>query len=137
MKRDELQPAEFVAVQRLLARYAHLLDEGGTESVAELFTPDARLDQEPGGLVFAGRTAIAAFLAERERNRDPNLPRRHHHVSTIDAWLGDGGVVRATSYFHITGPGGEVSGVYEDELDLVGDGWLIARRSVRVESSDA
>jgi uncharacterized protein (TIGR02246 family) len=128
-----LEPSAFVAVQRLLARYATQLDEGDAEAVAELFTPGGRMEQTPGDLMLSGRTEIRVFLAERERSRDPSLPRRRHHVSTIDARVDDDGIVYATSYFHVVGPGDQVAGVYEDEISADGDRWLFARRIVRVE----
>jgi uncharacterized protein (TIGR02246 family) len=125
-----------VAVQRVLARAAHAIDEGDAERLAGLFTAEGVL-AGAGGRVLSGPDEIRDFFVERERLRDPSATRRRHHVSTTDAHLEADGSVHATSYFHVVGPGGQVAGVYHDQFERDGDEWLFRRRDIAVEVREA
>ena len=126
------ETSAIVGVQRLLARTAHAIDEGDAETLAGFFIPDGVL-AGAGGQVLSGREEIQNFFAERERLRDKTATRGRHHVSTTDARLEADGTVRATSYFHVVGPGGQVAGVYQDQFERNGDDWLFRRRDITVE----
>jgi uncharacterized protein (TIGR02246 family) len=116
-----------VAVSRILARCAHTADSGDGEGYAALFTEDGLIEGLPNG-PFRGREEIARYYTGRKLDDPP----RRHHVSTIDTWFDEAGVLRSRSYFSIVGSN-LVAGVYEHEFARAGDDWLIKHKVTRIE----
>ena len=63
----------------------------------------------------------------------PALPGMTDELLVDRLGVDGAGVLRATSYFHVVGPGNPVAGVYEDEFETDGNEWLIRRKTIRVE----
>jgi hypothetical protein len=122
--------AAVVAAQRAIALAAHAADARDGQTVSRLFTPDC---------VFEGSTGIRNGRDEVRRHfeelplADPPL---RHHISSIYARFDDEGILRATSYFLAVSKDRRVAGVYDDEFQAVGVGWLIKHRAVRIELRD-
>jgi hypothetical protein len=121
-----------VETRRLIARYVQRVDAKDSDGIAELFTADARIEGLSVG-TLDGREAIRAFFAGR--GGTPGGPERHHATS-IDARLGEDGVVRAGSYLHILGFPNVMAGTYFDELRRGTDGELrFSRKVITLEVS--
>jgi uncharacterized protein (TIGR02246 family) len=124
MKRQEAM-IEAVA---LLGRYAQAVDAGDADAIARLFAEDARVEGFVSRPVMEGRDEIRAFFA----GRTPGPER--HHVTSVDAELGDDGILRARSYLLVTGLDAPMIAVYSDELAERDGGWVFRNRVVRVET---
>jgi hypothetical protein len=141
-----LSPADRLALDDLVHRYALLVDQRAFTAVGELFTPDAELvlPDPPASLLptveVLGRDAVVAALGRltgfattfhavvgRIADTDPDRPDRAtgrvaceaHHVSVVE----DGQARDLTWYLH-----------YDDAYAQVDGRWLIARRALTVEA---
>ncbi len=128
-------------IRHTIASYNHAGDRGRAEMLAQQFTPDGVLVESDAG-EFHGRAAIEAFIAGVTSSHlpaatGPSRPTmiRHHVSSLLISDLTPTGA-NAASYFAVIGHDGtDHWGTYRDVLVPVGDRWLIARRSVRVEGA--
>ncbi len=124
---------------RLATTYCHLVDHGQAALAADLFSDDGVW--RFGGIVWNGRSAIAAGLKARQ----DNTGRMSRHVCTnllvdvIGATKATG-VVYLTLYRH-DGPAGRAEspmdlptfvGEYRDEFVLTDQGWRISHRELHV-----
>jgi hypothetical protein len=125
---------------RLMARYAHLVDLGNQEEVADLFTEHGVWESAERRLV--GRDAIRGWFAEREQRLGTTT---QHDCSNALVTVKDArhaeGIVYFTAYRHDathkrTAPApldGPVSvGLYRDVFVLTDDGWRFAHRRAEV-----
>jgi uncharacterized protein (TIGR02246 family) len=118
------------AIQAVLARYCHAIDDGDLAALGACFTADAEL--HAFGRDRTGREAIIALL-------DKVIPadRRGKHL-TANTVIGDIVVdpdgtrtAHARSDFAFLGPDGSATtGRYEDDLAAVGGDWRIATRRI-------
>ncbi|MFF2213288.1 nuclear transport factor 2 family protein [Streptomyces antibioticus] len=124
-----LTPADFEELRQLLARFAHVFDNGDTAALEEVFTDDGVIVLAGPGREFHGLEAIREFnTALGDRSPD------HHTLDTVfdidpeDPY----GTVRARSRYLAVLPDGSVhNGDYVDVLVRTPKGWRIAhRRSV-------
>ena len=127
-----LEPGEQQAIERLIHRYAWLIDHGEAERVADLFTED-------GGLFGigpdkVGRPAVADWARQRAAMTERRS--RHVHSNLLVAPVADGrasGTMIVTVYRHDgAGPASAVPllvGDYADRYRKGPDGaWLIEER---------
>ena len=127
-------------VQTTINEYAHLVDDGEYEALANLFMADGVLhidrfdDDRP--VVLSGREQIVRYLSASgaARASDPTRgPYRRHHVSSVLVTPSDGSRASARSYFlAVLQYGPDHWGEYEDSLQLDAGRWRFARRHVRV-----
>jgi hypothetical protein len=128
------------ACERLIVDYAHRLDLGQVERVAELFTDDAVWEM-PGLIRFQGRAELTAGIPARLHS--PGRTTRHLCTNVaIDVATSDDaiGLCYFTNYRHdsVTGlfeqpaPIGEPRyvGQYDDRFVRTPRGWLFAHRRV-------
>jgi 3-phenylpropionate/cinnamic acid dioxygenase small subunit len=117
------------AIQRLMARYCHLVDDGAFEEIPALWTDDAELLLR--GETATGPAAIVARIADRQT---PEL--RGLHVSANVIIDVDGDTARAVSDFVFMrregGPDPLVKfiGRYLDRFVRMPDGWRFRRREI-------
>jgi 3-phenylpropionate/cinnamic acid dioxygenase small subunit len=124
-------------IRELLASYAHGVDGGRFDDVAELFTPDGVLEVGAGRRV-SGRGSIRAFLGGvgAPRGRGRPLAYIRHHVSNVVIELAGRDAARARSYFFVvTDRGPDHWGRYRDELVIEGARWRFARRVARTDGT--
>lgn len=77
-----LNPADALAVQSLVTAYFQRTDRPGTGEVADLFTSDGVLIL--GNLEIVGRTAIATFFADRNRDQADAKRLTRHLTGGVD-----------------------------------------------------
>jgi len=126
------------AVRRLIARYAHSLDEGKFGEIADLLQ-NAEFDIV--GTVVAGREEIEAFLIAGIQRHADGTPRTWHTVTNtlinIDA---SGEQASSSSYYTVFQQLGGfplqpiVTGKYLDRFARVDGEWRFVRRAVTAHS---
>jgi uncharacterized protein (TIGR02246 family) len=124
-------------IRGLLAAYAHGVDRGRFDDVAELFTPDGTLEVG-NGRHPSGRAAIREFLAgvDSPGSEGPALAYIRHHVSNVAIDLHGPDTARAESYFFVvTDRGPDHWGRYRDDLVSDGERWRFARRVARTDGA--
>jgi hypothetical protein len=123
---------DVVAIQQLYATYNHLIDGGQGAPWADLFVEDGTLDT---GLGFAvdGTTAARAEFGD---NVPVIMPGSRHVVSNLRI-DGDGDAATGAAYLQLwvtdddgTGLKLLVSGIYQDRLRKVEDGWRFVTRTL-------
>jgi len=133
---DQLQRvADELEVRNLVARLAHLADEGTLEDYIALFTDDGIWD---GGAVFGTRKGKADILAGAKERRatgqsGPGAHNRHVLTTTAVRVEGDRASARSNFLFYVEcdkTPIARVVGVYQDELRKTPSGWKLARRTI-------
>jgi ketosteroid isomerase-like protein len=115
-------------VRGTIAAHAQAQDDGRTEDIVALYTPDGVLDV-PGVGTYEGTDAIRAAWDEWK----PNLPQRHMVTNTvITDWTDD--EARATSdvvYIQLGDSGWSIQIVarYHDTFRDTDGTWLLSRRA--------
>ena len=133
-------------IRELLAVYAHGVDRGRFDEVADLFGSDGVLDVGEAQRV-CGRDAIETFLhgvdaPDPDRARDPDrahgarLAYIRHHVSNVVIELQGRDAARVESYFLVvTEHGPDHWGRYRDDVAYDGERWRFARRVARTDGA--
>jgi hypothetical protein len=124
-------------IRGLLAAYAHGVDRGRFDEVAELFTTDGMLEVG-NGRHASGRNSIREFLAGvgSPGSDGPGLAYIRHHVSNVVIDLCGPDTARAESYFFVvTDRGPDHWGRYRDDLVSDAERWRFARRVARTDGA--
>ena len=121
-----------MAILALVTRYNHAVDSGDVDTRAETFTEDGVWDSDTSG-VISGREAIR----EHARTRAPHSHTwRHWTNSPIIEGDGDAATIR--QYLLLLGLDGpfrpRMVGTYQDTLRREPEGWLFAKRELRVHA---
>ena len=113
-----------VAIQQLMAHYAHLVDARAFRRLGEIFSDDGVFDVDA---YQAGRHAgLSSVIAFFERASHP----RAHHGTNLYVYEEDG-EVRARSKYAVPADDGRMfGGDYEDTLVHTPNGWRIRERVV-------
>jgi hypothetical protein len=121
------------AIRRLLAQYAHNLDDGNVDANAELL---AHTRLKVIDAYVSGGDSIAHFLRTNLQYHADNTPRTWHSVSNVLIEIDSDTSARSVSYFtvHQEAPGLPlqpiVTGRYVDTFELHDDTWRFASREV-------
>jgi 3-phenylpropionate/cinnamic acid dioxygenase small subunit len=118
-----------VAIEQLLARYGHVVDDGDLDALAEVFTEDGAFDVSAFGQgVHRGLGAIRAIFALGSPPHPPAHLTTNVYVTSV------AGEVHARSkWLTISRSTGTVrSGDYDDDVVLTPHGWRIQTRVVRI-----
>jgi 3-phenylpropionate/cinnamic acid dioxygenase small subunit len=131
-------------IQDLLARLAHLADDGTIEDYVELFTSDAvweLLDPSPAGAAAdrrVGRSDIAAGVRQRRAAgmQGPGTSTRHL-ISTVCVQVQSADEASSIAYWMFFAEAGSTPrmtglGRYDDVFRRTGAGWRLAHRAIRV-----
>ena len=119
------------AVQRLMTRYCHLVDDGAFEEIPHLWSEDAELVLR--GETVTGPAAIAATISGLQTPE-----RRGIHAGVNIIIDVDGDTARAVSDFVFMRREGtpdpivKFVGRYHDQFVRTRDGWRFRRREIRV-----
>ena len=141
MTLEELLARE--AIRATMVKYNVSGDRLKVDDFAACFTEDGVIESEkaPGEYVFRyeSRAEIHAWQS-RWRNREPGADTVHkasfvrHHLSTCHIELTGPGSARARTYWTAwTDIGPDHCGYYLDRFRKVGEEWLIAHRTVRLD----
>lgn len=133
---DTLSPADHIAIQALLYRYAWALDTGDVEAFVAVFSREGVLvwDAFEAPEQWRGHGELRAFA---EDLRDlPSTAGRQHHVANVLATGGHGvATVKAYVTVHLRQAEAPhpvtVMGWYEDECVLEDGEWKIRRHVIR------
>ena len=136
MSASELDAEAIVAIEQLLARYGHVVDDGDLDGLASVFTEDGAFDiGEFGQGVHRGLAAIRAIFALGSPPHPPAHLTTNVYVTRVQS------EVRVRSkWLTISRSTGTVrSGDYDDVVVLTPNGWRIQTRVVRIRfySGDA
>lgn len=126
--------------ERVFLQIARLTDHGPQDSIAQLFTEDARMDRD--GTLVCGRAALQELYAKRP----PNLMTRHLVANLLVTPISAHEAAcqaTATVYRHrgtdtakaptppVTCSGPESIVEYEDRLVRSDEGWKVSRRVMK------
>lgn len=114
---------DVVAIQQLIARYAHALDAGNGKEWAATFTEDGVFKFVDSNRVVAGREQIAALV------RPGRKPYESRH-NLQSPWIEVNGDTATLKAYLIVTRGTEVivTGSYDDTLRRVNGQWLFSER---------
>jgi 3-phenylpropionate/cinnamic acid dioxygenase small subunit len=141
--RDELeelrrQVARLTAEQEirtLLARIAHLADDGDIDEYLDLWLPDATWERGDGDVRSGVEERRARVLEDRAAGVQGPGTRSRHLSTTLGVELLDDDTARAFSYFLYLRDTDEhptlaLTGRYVDEFRRTASGWRIASRRI-------
>lgn len=116
--------ADLAAIQQLLNRYPHAVDDRDWDAFELIFTDDVVCDLEAVGLgTCDGRAALVERFAVIEH------PVAHHLVNPVVEVAGDTAHVRS-KWLVVLADRTTLSGEYHDDLVRTAAGWRIRRRLV-------
>jgi uncharacterized protein (TIGR02246 family) len=130
---------DIVAIEQLLNRYCHKLDQGDVDAVVALFAEDAVLIPEyDGSGEHAGRGAIRAWYSNYGRTVGAGTRGLRHTISTAAIEV-DGDEATSVCYLDAdsidirTGSRSLAGGRYLDRLVRRDGRWLIRERRIVVD----
>jgi 3-phenylpropionate/cinnamic acid dioxygenase small subunit len=121
----DLSTDDTVALQQLLARYAHLVDDGDFERLSEIFAVDVVFDATD-----FGRPCVTGLDAVIQSYVDARHPVAHHVTNPLVVADRDGTVRMRSKVIALLEGGRCGSGTYDDVCVKAADGWRIARRTI-------
>jgi len=127
-----------IAIQELIARFAHYSDYGDWEKLAKLYTADVVTEMEGIPLTYSG---IADQIAHaKESDRQAAGKNRHYNFNMYIEE--ENGAVIANYFFLNVNAGAKpmaaqmvTSGRMRDTVVKMADGWKIARRFVSFDQT--
>lgn len=128
---------DYLAIQNLLGRYGHSMDEsssagGDWEWMRELFIDDAVFDLTPmGGPELIGIDNIIAAWSEGVH------PFGHHVTNCVIEPAGEDRATCATKLIVILADGRSNTGYYKDEVVRSAQAWKFRRRTCLVRPFDS
>jgi hypothetical protein len=122
-----------LSIQRTLAAYCQLCDDGEFRRLAEQFAPD-------GSFCFAGDTARGHDALEKWFERAQPVSRRGKHITANAIIDVEGDRARVVSDFVFVrvvdgAISADLAGRYRDVFVRIGHRWLIEQRKVELMSS--
>lgn len=133
---DGAHATDLIEIGALVTEFAHLIDHGRAQHVADLFTPSGWYGRENGGR-SVGRAAIRSAYAARA-SRHPQRVCRHLFTNLRIAFDGDDTATGLSTLMLFAGDGAtplpaRVSLVqdYLDSYERVDGRWLFASRETR------
>jgi hypothetical protein len=133
MTLDEMLARE--AIRCTIASYVRNADTADYDRHVEVFHPEAKMIVQ-GGPTLEGRTVIIDAMkqgAVKRRAFDAGNFQRHNITTSMVEITGAGTAVATTYIMVVTELGFDHAGVYVDEFERQGDGWLIKVRRATME----
>lgn len=117
--------ADLVAIQQVLHRYPHAVDDRDWDAFSAIFAVDATCDMRAVGLGVTGdRAALVACFAAIDH------PVAHHLMDpVIDVTGRDAAHVRS-KWLVVLADRSSLSGLYTDEMVRTPDGWRVRARVI-------
>ena len=154
---ERVQAAEdYIAIERMLMKYAAALNTGDADTYVSLFTPDAEfvllrnVGEEPFAGPFVGHDALRKqWFGNVAADNDTRKFGPMRHVTTNYEIDIDGDTAKVRAFFieivstGMNSPGGSKPpkihqmGRYEDELVKVDGQWLFKKRAVITDLNEA
>jgi SnoaL-like domain len=121
-----MEPADYIAIAQLLARYCHIVDNKEWDRLTEVFAEDASMSVPGRYETHVGTAALRVLYSEKM-----NHPVAHNSTSLIV--LDDHGdrTRVASKWVTVRADGASGSGVYTDDLVRTPEGWRIQARVAR------
>jgi 3-phenylpropionate/cinnamic acid dioxygenase small subunit len=126
------------AVERLIFRYAELVDAGDFEGLADLLS-DATLGPQGAQIGVQGRDSVLKLLSSTIRRYEDGTPRTRHLTTNVQVELGTDGTATARSYFAVLQATGSlplqpiVAGTYRDRFERREGTWRFVERRFGTE----
>ncbi|MFC4595057.1 nuclear transport factor 2 family protein [Sphingobium tyrosinilyticum] len=120
-------------IQELNFKYALYVDTFEPDNWAQIFAPDAVLDESAffADALFAGRDAIRSYGAKIKENVHHIIHLiTNHIISDLTATSGRGTAFALVETMRKTGERLRFYVRYDDEYVKIGDSWLIAKRKL-------
>lgn len=117
--------ADIVAIQQVLARYPHAVDDRDWESFDQVFTHDAVCDMTAVGLGTTNDRDVLVDLFARIDH-----PVAHHLVDPVIAFDGPDHAAVVSKWWVVLADRTGMSGTYTDDVVRTAAGWRIRRRRV-------
>jgi 3-phenylpropionate/cinnamic acid dioxygenase small subunit len=120
-------------VERLIFRYAELMDGGDFEGLADLLS-DATLGPQGASEGVHGRDAVLKLFASTVRLYEDGTPRTRHLTTNLQVEMGQDGTAKASSYFAVLQATEGlplqpiVAGTYRDRFERRGGAWRFVER---------
>jgi len=128
-----------LAIERLIALYAHLVDSGDFAGLGELLA-DASIGTEGIEGALAGREAIEKMFASTVRLYADGTPRTRHVTTNVIVDVDDDGITAsARSYFTVMQATEGfslqpvVAGTYRDRFEILDATWRFVERRFSVD----
>jgi hypothetical protein len=125
-----LTPDDRLALHELIARYAHLLDLGGTARLGEIYTGDARFIVPEFNIDITGLPALIEFFTATMAQ----MSTVRHVITNVFADATGKDTADVHSYLHTVDTATKAItsvGVYHDNCIRTAAGWRVAKRIVR------
>lgn len=138
----DLDAAEQLAIQRVLAHYIFALDQHDLVALESVMTEDASWVVRTAGQVdpgpFIGRAAILDFV---QRSTETQTDQRRHHLINVAFHGADADTAAIRAYLMLTSdadgkPTLVTTGVYGFELERAGREWRIARLFLGLDNAE-
>jgi len=117
--------AERLAIEELLSRYVHLVDDADWDRLDEIFTPDGVFD-----LTAIGKGVPEGLDELRVCYAGLDHPLAHHTTNIVIEPAGPGAARVRSKYLVVRADGMTGSGEYHDEAVSGEAGWRLRRRTV-------
>jgi hypothetical protein len=138
--------ADKLAIQEVIAQYSYTYDSTDAEGFAALFTEDAvwelfAADATQPEIRLESRAAIRDWAAQRLRRRIGRFRSRHYQSGTVfEVLTAEAAQTRTMVLITHQGvaeaaPRPTLSGVYDDQWRKTREGWRLAHRVLRYDSS--
>lgn len=126
-------------IRNILARLAHLADDGDLEEYLGYFTDDATWGNLGSDDVRSGRADLLAGAVERRESGIQGPGSGTRHVLTTTSVEIDDDAARARSYFlyldtkEADGVAVRLTGRYLDDFTRTPEGWRMSRRRIVID----
>jgi len=125
--------SDYVAIQSLIVKYAHVYDSRDVEGYVSVFTEDAKFTF--GTTTLNGRADIRNFITGVANSPLPTNKSHHVITNTLIEFVSDSEAHHRSYWEIISGPpGGPFTvgniGVYDDVIVKVDGQWLIKQRNI-------
>lgn len=117
--------SDIVAIQQVLNRYPHAVDERDWESFAGVFTDDVVCDMRAVGLGVTD--GLAALIA---RFDDIEHPVAHHLINPVIDVVSPEAATSRSKWLVVLADRSALSGNYTDDLRRTTEGWRVHRRLI-------
>lgn len=118
-----MDPADYVEIAQLLARYCHLVDDQQWDRLGEIFAPDGSMTVTGLYETHTGPGPLRELYSVKM-----NHPLAHHSTSLVVLEHQGDRARTVSKWVTVRADGGTGTGVYADELVRTSQGWRVQAR---------